>query len=109
MSFQKIFLILKREYLTKVKSKSFILATLLTPLAFIAMFAIVILVSLSDTEVQQKIGIIDNTEMLYNRLQELSQNRYVDISNLEMDSVRAQVLDGNLGGYIILDEAVIRE
>lgn len=109
MSFQKIFLILKREYLTKVKSKSFILATLLTPLAFIAMFAIIILVNLSDTEVQQKIGIIDNTEMLYNRLQELSQNRYVDISDLEMDSVRAQVLDGSLGGYIILDEAVIRE
>ncbi len=37
----KLWLIIKREYLTRVKKRSFILATLLTPLAFALFFVVV--------------------------------------------------------------------
>ncbi len=37
----KLWLIIKREYLTRVKRRSFILATLLTPLAFAVFFVVV--------------------------------------------------------------------
>ena len=109
MDFKKVLLILKREYLTKVKSKSFILATLLTPLAFIAMIAIIVFINLSETETKQQIGIVDRTEVLYDRLKSLNESRYIDVSALELDSLRSQVLDGTLGGYIILDNPVITE
>ncbi|MDZ7756207.1 MAG: hypothetical protein U5K35_07330 [Rhodohalobacter sp.] len=42
MNFQKIWLVLKREYLTRVKSKSFILVTALTPSAFVAFIGMVV-------------------------------------------------------------------
>lgn len=109
MDFSKVFLILKREYLTKVKSKSFILSTLLTPLAFILMIAVIIFINLSDTEVEQQIAIVDHTEVLYERLIDLSQNRYIDASSIEVDTLRSQVLSGALGGYIILEDEVITE
>lgn len=64
MDFGKVFLVLKREYLTRVRTKSFILSTLLTPLAFIAMMAIVIYVSISDGEVTRTVAVIDQTEVL---------------------------------------------
>lgn len=46
----KIFLIFKREYLTKVRKKSFIIVTLLVPLGIIAMFAFQIGIILWSSE-----------------------------------------------------------
>jgi ABC-2 type transport system permease protein len=104
MDFGKIFLVLKREYLTRVRTKSFILSTLLTPLAFIAFMAIVIYVSISDGEVTRTVAVIDQTEVIYNSLEELDPARYSNASSLPLDSVRAQVLSGEVDGYIILTE-----
>jgi ABC-2 type transport system permease protein len=104
MDFGKVFLVLKREYLTRVRTRSFILSTLLTPLAFIAFMAIVIYVSISDGEVTRTVAVIDQTEVIYSNLEELDPARYSDASSLPLDSVRAQVLSGEVDGYIILTE-----
>ncbi|MEX0610090.1 MAG: ABC transporter permease [Balneolaceae bacterium] len=109
MSFQKIFLVLKREYLTKVKSKSFIISTALTPLALVAFLAIIVFISISDSDVEKQIGILDNTGVLYERLQEANEARYFDVSNVPTDSLRSQVLAGEMDGFIILDDAVIMD
>ncbi len=104
MDFSKVFLVLKREYLTRVRTKSFILSTLLTPLAFIVFMGIMIYVSISDGEVTRTVAVIDQTEAVYNELEELDPARYYDASSIPLDSIRAQVLDGDVDGYIILTE-----
>ncbi len=107
MDFNKIFLVLKREYLTRVRTKSFILSTLLTPLAFIAFMAIVVIVTISDGEVTKTVGIYDETGVLYNRLVEIDSIRYQNVSELEIDSIRANVLAGGIDGYVVLSDAFI--
>ncbi|WP_020401879.1 ABC transporter permease [Gracilimonas tropica] len=107
MSFQKIWLVLKREYLTRVKSKSFILVTALTPLAFVAFIAIIVFISISETEVEKQIGIHDETGVLVERLIELNQTRYLDVSSEPVDSLRSDVLDGDLDGFIVLTDSVL--
>lgn len=107
MNFHKIWLVLKREYLTRVKTKSFILVTALTPLAFIAFIGIMVFISISESEVEKRIGILDNTNVLVERLIELNETRYFDLEDTSIDSMRAQVLDGDLDGYIILTDSVI--
>lgn len=107
MDFGKIFLVLKREYLTRVRTKSFILSTLLTPLAFIVFLAIVVIVTISDGEVTKTVGVVDNTGVLYERLEAIDDQRYQDISDIEIDSIRSSVLAGNLDGYIILNDEFI--
>ncbi|MBO6795151.1 MAG: ABC transporter permease [Balneolaceae bacterium] len=104
MDFSKVFLVLKREYLTRVRTKSFILSTLLTPLAFIVFMGIMIYVSISEGEVTRTVAVIDQTEAVYNELEELDPARYFDASAIPLDSIRAQVLDGDVDGYIILTE-----
>ncbi len=105
MDFNKILLVLKREYLTRVRTKSFILSTLLTPLAFVAFIAIVVLVSLPDSDISKKVGIVDETDVLYERLFDRDSEQYVDVSDVPIDTLRSQVLEGDLDGYIILTEA----
>lgn len=104
MDFNKILLVLKREYLTRVKTKSFILSTLLTPLAFVVMMGIVIFLSVSEGEVERTVGVIDETNALFENLQEQNPARYYDVSDLTTDSVRSDVLNGKIDGYIILSE-----
>jgi ABC-2 type transport system permease protein len=56
----KIFTIIKHEYLTKVRSKGFIISTVLGPLMMIAIIAIPVIAAMfSGTDM--KIGIVDNT------------------------------------------------
>lgn len=104
MDFNKILLVLKREYLTRVRTKSFILSTLLTPLAFIVMMGIVAYVSIVDEEIEKTVGIIDETGVLYDNLIEQNSSRYLDVSDLSTDSVKTIVLNGDMDGYIILNE-----
>lgn len=65
----KSFLILKREYLTRVKKKSFIIMTLLVPL-IMAAFTILpaYLASMDDTE-QRTIAVYDPTGLILNKLE----------------------------------------
>lgn len=107
MDFNKILLVLKREYLTRVRTKSFILSTLLTPLVFIAFMAIIVIVSISDGEVTKTVGVYDETGVLYSRLVEIDSVRYQNVSALEIDSIRANVLAGDIDGYVVLSNAFI--
>lgn len=109
MNWGKIFLVLKREYLTRVRTKSFILSTILTPFAFIAFIAIVVLVSLPDSDISKQVGIVDETNVLLEKLIELDSDQYLDVYDVPIDSLRDQVLDGELDGYIILTEAFLRQ
>lgn len=107
MSLHKIWLVLKREYLTRVKSKSFIIITALTPLAFVAFMGIIVFISISETEVEKRIGILDETDVLVERLVELNETRYFDVSDREIEELRDEVMEGELDGYIVLTDSVI--
>lgn len=59
----KLWLIIKREYLTRVKKRSFILTTLLTPLAFALFFVVIIFIFRGSSD-EQKILVKDDMELL---------------------------------------------
>lgn len=108
MSLRQILLVLKREYMTRIRSKAFILATLLIPLGMVAFFGIVVGISLWDSDTQQTIGIADKTEVLYPRLEEMATDRYQNLSELTEDSLRTLVQQEEIDGFIILDESHIQ-
>lgn len=59
----KILLIFKREYITRVKKRSFIITTLLVPLGFILLFAVQILLISSSTD-SIRIAVVDETNQI---------------------------------------------
>lgn len=58
----KIWLVIKREYLTRVRKRSFIVMTVLGPLLIAAFYGGLILVSLSGEETPHNIMVVDNSE-----------------------------------------------
>ena len=60
----KIFIIFEREYLSRVKKKSFILSTLLTPLIFPFFIASAVFLLGSDDEEKRIISLLDGKNLI---------------------------------------------
>lgn len=104
MNWRQVFLVLKREYMTRFKSKGFIWATILVPVGFILMFGLGIAIAVWESDVSFEIGILDKTGTVYPSLAEIDDSRYLDASDLSVDSVRSLVQSEDLTGYIIITE-----
>ena len=57
----KILLIIQREYLSRVKKKSFLLMTLLVPLLIIGMYALVAVLTIQGGDTKTEVEVIDET------------------------------------------------
>jgi ABC-2 type transport system permease protein len=107
MSLRQIALVLKREYLTRIRSKAFIVTTLLVPLGIVVLFGIGFFMAVWESETEHTIGIVDQTDVLYPRLKELNPRRYTNMSDTQIDSIRSMVIRGEIEGYIVLTETNI--
>jgi ABC-2 type transport system permease protein len=63
----KVGLIIKREYLSRVRKKTFILTTILTPLLFIGMIAAVVAITVNNVS-KEKVAVVDEQGILKTNL-----------------------------------------
>ena len=99
-----IFLITKREFLTQVKKKSFIILTLLAPILLIA-FGAVIGLMFKANESHSIIEVVDKSGLFKDQLKSDDQLNYVFVSTADEKS-KINNLKGNesLDGILILPE-----
>ena len=99
----KIGIIIEREYLTRVKKRSFLLITFLAPLFFAAlMFLPVILMENSDKfEEKRIIAVCDESTMFRNRLEETDINTFLYI-NEDIDVAKNLVKDGTYDAVLYI-------
>ncbi len=97
-----IFLITKREFLTQVKKKSFIILTLLAPLMIIA-FGAVIGMMFKANESHISIQVVDNSGIFNNQLKSDDKIQYEFIPSAEEQSkLKTLKSNENLDGILIL-------
>ncbi|MEM7481256.1 MAG: ABC transporter permease [Acidobacteriota bacterium] len=119
----KIWVLAKREYATRIKSKGFWIATLVLPLFMAAMFIVPGLV-ISKTRSQQTAVIVDETgqvaEGVISRLQDQQdddQNATLSLAEeapaadrqAQVAALDQRVLDGDLDAWIWVSEAGLEE
>ena len=99
-----IFLITKREFLTQVKKKSFIILTLLAPLMIIA-FGAVIGLMFKANESHNVIQVVDKSGLFKGQLKSDDKLNYIFISDAnENAKINALKDDESLNGILILPE-----
>src|SRR5699024_5265213 len=104
MSIQKIFLVLKREYITRLRSKGFLIATLLIPLGMIAFIGVMIAITTWHIESEHIIGIAEHTKATFPRLEEASTAKSLDLSDISEDSLRTLVHSESIDGYVTITD-----
>ena len=100
----KLWLIVKREYLTRVKKRSFILATILTPLAFALFFIVVGFIFAYEGGSQKKIVILDEGGISKDsgfRSEEDGSLNFVK-STKPLEELKEEVKNGRYDGVLVI-------
>jgi ABC-2 type transport system permease protein len=98
---EKLWIIIKREYLTRVTRKSFIIATLLTPLAFGLLMVVVGVIFAYQSDDVKNIVISDEGNVLKRAIAD-SKSLYFTFSNESLDELKGRYNQGEFDGILIL-------
>ncbi|RLD28895.1 MAG: ABC transporter permease [Bacteroidetes bacterium] len=84
-------LIIKREYLTKVKNKSFIIMTVLSPIIMIALFALVAYLSQLNNNRERIISILDESGIVSDVFENSEFTKYNILSDISLEEAKQLV------------------
>ncbi|HHF52706.1 MAG TPA: ABC transporter permease [Candidatus Aminicenantes bacterium] len=117
----KILAVIKREYLQIVRTKTFILGTVLGPVIMGLFIFVPILVSMMSVGDQERIGVVDASREIYEELENRMDFKLKDgrlkyvLENYELtadlrqlkDALNQKVLSGDISGYMYIPENII--
>ena len=84
-------LVIKREYLTKVRNRAFIIMTILSPLILIALFAVVAYLSQLNNNKKRTISVLDESGLVSEALESTDNLTYVFLENMDLEDAKALV------------------
>jgi len=102
-------LIIQREYLARVRNKTFIIMTFLSPLILVGMFALIAYLSMLNSSEQRIIGLYDETEMFASEFKDQEQVQYLDLSGKSFKEAKQMVNEQDYYGLIYIPENINRD
>ncbi|NLR61762.1 ABC transporter permease [Chitinophaga polysaccharea] len=100
---EKIWLIIKREFITRVRKKSFLVTTLLVPLAFAAMIIVPILLATSSSE-HKLIAVVDNSQLFENKFPDSKGVYFKYLHQQNIDSLKQHYEELGYEGVLYIPE-----
>ena len=100
MNLHTIGIIIRREYLNKVKKKSFLITTLLVPILVAGLTIGVMVVMMNTKEKTKTIAVVDGSGIVLPYLQDTETIHYVDCTGQVADSVKLHMPDLGYDGLL---------
>ncbi len=97
-------LIIKREYLTKVKNKSFIIMTILSPLIMIALIAVVAYLSQLNNNKERTIAILDDSGFVSSIFKDTENTKYEILQEVSLEDAKKQVEEKEQYGLLYVSK-----
>ena len=92
MNFKKLGIIIQREYLNKVKKKSFLLITFLAPVFFAAICILPSVIMMGTKEEAKKVGVVDRSGIVLPYLEDNDVTHYIDLgTEADVDALKADL------------------
>ena len=105
MNFKKLGIIIQREYLNKVKKKSFLLITFIAPVLFAAICILPTLIMMGTKEETKKVGVIDRSGIVLQYLQDNEVTHYLDLGpDTVADSLKANLKAAGIDVLLSISE-----
>ncbi len=105
MNLRTIGLVINREYMTRVRKKSFLLITFLAPVFFAAVCVLPSIIMLNTKEESKKVAVADASGIVMPALQDSETASYFDCTGVPLDSLKANL--SNLGYDAVLSVSAI--
>ncbi len=104
--YDKIKTIIAHEYISKVKTKGFLIGTILGPLGLVALIGIVVYISMSFGDTSKKLAVVDNEGSIYTELVNRDSSLYYK-SDKSLDALKKDLQDEKIDGYVIVPEDIL--
>ena len=92
MNFRKLGIVIEREYLNKVKKKSFLLITFLTPVLFAGIAILPSLIMMGTKEAAKQVGVVDHSGIVMPYLESGEVLEYKDLgASADVESIKADL------------------
>ncbi|MFD0994186.1 ABC transporter permease [Tenacibaculum geojense] len=99
----KLLLIIQREFIAKVRNKSFIIMTFLSPIIAVGMIALVVFLTKKNDEKIKKITYVDNSGLFTkDDFKDTKNIKYEDFTKLGLEATKKEVEDGRYYGVLYL-------
>lgn len=103
---RNIFLVIKREYLVRVKKKSFLIMTLLGPLLFVGFYAVVFWVAIGSVDTKT-IQVLDESGLFRNEFKDSEALKFSFIEG-NLDSAKVSFRKAEANALVYIPENVIK-
>lgn len=104
MKIRNIGVIISREYLTRVKKKSFLLTTFLVPVLFAAMCILPSVIMFMAKDKGKQVAVVDQSGIVMPYLEDTEAVDYSDYSSEPVDSMKARFETLGLDALVVISE-----
>jgi ABC-2 type transport system permease protein len=93
-------LIIRREYLARVKNKAFIVMTFLSPIILVGMIVFIAYLVNLNSEEQHVIGVNDESGIFVKDFESSKDVKFIDLSHIDLEAAKAIVKDKEYYGLL---------
>ena len=104
MKLRNIRIIISREYLTRVKKKSFLITTFLVPVLFAAMCILPSVIMFMAKDTGKKVAVVDHSGIVMPFLTDTETIDYTDCSTMSVDSMKTEFKSLDLDAIVVVSE-----
>lgn len=100
-------LIIKREYLNKIRNRSFILMTFLSPIIMVLIFTLVAYLSQLNNESVNAINILDESGLFANSFKDSESVNYTNLENISLNEAKLATETSEVYGLLYIPKAPV--
>ena len=104
MNISKLGIIIRREYLNKVKKKSFLIITFLAPILFAAICVLPTVIMMGTKEEAKKVGVLDRSGLVTPYLENNDVTEYVFLEDVDPEVVKTNLKDYGIDVLLSISE-----
>ncbi len=105
----KIGLIIKREYVTRVRKRSFIVMSILGPLLFASLMVVPALIAMSEDQEVKRIAVVDSSHLFMNVIPETEYLKFDYLHNARLNDIKRTYSAGGYYGVLYISHIVASE
>ena len=99
-------LIIRREYKARVRNRSFIIMTFLSPLIVVGMIMLITYLTQLNQDSHRTIVVVDESGLFYKEFESTDALTYMDLSPIGFDQAKISVLENGYYGLLYIPENV---
>jgi len=103
---KKILLVIEREFLTRVRKKSFIIMTVLTPILFAGLMVVPALIATMEDKNERHIAVVDDTGIFEGKIPETEYLKFSFLEDVDVDDLKETFHESNYYAVLYIGKMV---